>query len=283
MRLVRLGPTGGERPAVMVPGSDREAYDVSGLVHDFDAEFFGTGGVARIAAAVDAGRLSRVDVHSGRIGAPFARPHAIYGIGLNYRDHAREVGMEPPAEPIVFTKAPNSLVGPHDDIVLPPGSTSTDWEVELGVVIGRRAQYLGSPAEAAQHIAGFVAVNDVSERDAQLNRGGQWVKGKSFETFNPAGPFLVTLDEVADPAALRLRLAVNGEVVQDGTTADLVFDPFHLVWYLSQFVTLEPGDLIDTGTPAGVGMARTPPRYLRSGDLVELDITGLGGHRSPVR
>jgi 2,4-diketo-3-deoxy-L-fuconate hydrolase len=283
MRLVRLGPIGGERPAVMIPGSDHEAYDVSDLVDDFDADFFGNGGVDRIAAAVAAGGLSRVDVHSGRIGAPVARPHAIYGIGLNYRDHAREVGMEPPAEPIVFTKAPNCLVGPHDDIVLPPGSTSTDWEVELGVVIGRRAAYLGSPAEAAHHIAGFVAVNDVSERDAQLNHGGQWVKGKSFESFNPAGPFLVTLDEVADPTALRLRLAVNGEVMQDGTTADLVFDPFHLVWYLSQFVVLEPGDLIDTGTPAGVGMGHEPPRYLRSGDLVELEITGLGGHRTVVR
>ena len=283
MRLVRLGPIGSERPAVMVPGSDHEAFDVSGLVDDFDAEFFDGGGTARLAAAVEAGRLPRVDLHSGRVGAPIPRPHAIYGIGLNYRDHAREVGMEPPAEPVVFTKAPNSLVGPHDDVVLPPGSTSTDWEVELGVVIGRRTRYLGSPAEAADHIAGFVAVNDVSERDAQLNHGGQWVKGKSFETFNPAGPFLVTLDEVADPAALRLRLSVNGEVMQDGTTADLVFDPFHLVWYLSQFVVLEPGDLIDTGTPAGVGMGRTPPRHLRAGDVVELDITGLGGHRTLVR
>jgi 2-keto-4-pentenoate hydratase/2-oxohepta-3-ene-1,7-dioic acid hydratase in catechol pathway len=283
MRLVRLGPIGGERPAVMVPGSDNEAFDVSELVDDFDAEFFGNGGMARIAAAIEADGLSRVDVHSGRIGAPFARPHAIYGIGLNYRDHAREVGMDPPAEPIVFNKAPNSLVGPHDDIVLPPGSTSTDWEVELGVVIGRRARYLDSPAEAADHIAGFVAVNDVSERDAQLHRGGQWVKGKSFETFNPAGPFLVTLDEVADPAALRLRLRVNGEVMQDGTTADLVFDPFHLVWYLSQFVVLEPGDLIDTGTPAGVGTGHRPPLHLHSGDLVELEVTGLGGHRSHVR
>jgi 2-keto-4-pentenoate hydratase/2-oxohepta-3-ene-1,7-dioic acid hydratase in catechol pathway len=283
MRLVRLGPAGGERPAVMVPGSDSEAFDVSGVVNDFDAEFFDAGGMARLAAAVEVGGLSRVDLRSGRIGAPIARPHAIYGIGLNYRDHAREVGMDPPGEPIVFTKAPNSLVGPHDDIVLPPGSTSTDWEVELGVVIGRRARYLGSPAEAADHIAGFVAVNDVSERDAQLNHGGQWVKGKSFETFNPAGPFLVTLDEVADPAALRLRLAVNGEVMQDGTTADLVFDPFHLVWYLSQFVVLEPGDLIDTGTPAGVGTGRKPPLHLRSGDLVELEITGLGSHRSHVR
>jgi 2-keto-4-pentenoate hydratase/2-oxohepta-3-ene-1,7-dioic acid hydratase in catechol pathway len=174
-------------------------------------------------------------------------------------------------------------VGPQDDIVLPPGSTTTDWEAELGVVIGRRARYLGSPAEAAHHIAGLVAVNDVSERNAQLDHGGQWVKGKSFETFNPAGPFLVTPDEAGDLTALRLRLTVNGKVRQDGTTADLVFGPDHLVWYLSQFVVLEPGDLIDTGTPAGVGMGHRPPRYLRSGDLVELEITGLGGHRSRVR
>lgn len=283
MRLIRVGPRGGERPAVMVPGNDREAFDVSGLVRDFDSEYFASDGAARIADAIVANRLDRIDIQCGRIGAPIARPHAIYGIGLNYRDHAREVGMELPAEPIVFSKAPNSLVGPQDDIVLPPGSKRTDWEVELGVVIGSRARYLESPTASMEHIAGFVAVNDISERDAQFNHGGQWVKGKSFETFNPAGPFLVTLDEIANPAALRLRLAVNGEAMQDGTTADLVFDPFHLVWYLSQFVVLEPGDLIDTGTPAGVGMGRKPPRYLRPGDLIELEISGLGAQRTPVR
>lgn len=283
MRLIRVGPRGGERPAVMVPGNDREAFDVSGLVRDFDSEYFASDGAARIADAIVANRLDRIDIQCGRIGAPIARPHAIYGIGLNYRDHAREVGMELPAEPIVFSKAPNSLVGPQDDIVLPPGSKRTDWEVELGVVIGSRARYLESPKASTEHIAGFVAVNDISERDAQFNHGGQWVKGKSFETFNPAGPFLVTLDEIANPAALRLRLAVNGEAMQDGTTADLVFDPFHLVWYLSQFVVLEPGDLIDTGTPAGVGMGRKPPRYLRPGDLIELEISGLGAQRTPVR
>jgi len=283
MRLIRVGPRGGERPAVMVPGNDREAFDVSGLVRDFDSEYFASDGAARIADAIVANRLDRIDIQCGRIGAPIARPHAIYGIGLNYRDHAREVEMELPAEPIVFSKAPNSLVGPQDDIVLPPGSKRTDWEVELGVVIGSRARYLESPTASMEHIAGFVAVNDISERDAQFNHGGQWVKGKSFETFNPAGPFLVTLDEIANPAALRLRLAVNGEAMQDGTTADLVFDPFHLVWYLSQFVVLEPGDLIDTGTPAGVGMGRKPPRYLRPGDLIELEISGLGAQRTPVR
>jgi 2-keto-4-pentenoate hydratase/2-oxohepta-3-ene-1,7-dioic acid hydratase in catechol pathway len=182
----------------------------------------------------------------------------------------------------VFNKAPNSLVGPHDDILLPPDSTSVDWEVELGVVIGRRSRYLQSPEQAAHHIAGFVAVNDVSERSMQLHRGGQWVKGKSFETFNPAGPFLVTLDEIADPSGLRLVLKVNGETMQDGTTADFVFGPSYLVWYLSQFLVLEPGDLIDTGTPAGVGMGLKPPRYLQPDDVIEMEITGLGSHRNVV-
>jgi 2,4-diketo-3-deoxy-L-fuconate hydrolase len=267
----------------MVPGSEREAFDVSGLVRDFDGELFGSGGLARMAGAVAAGKLRRLDIHGIRVGAPIARPHAIYGIGLNYRDHAREVAMEPPSEPVVFNKAPNCLIGPYDDILLPPGSTRVDWEAELGVVIGSRARYLASPSSARDHIAGFAAVNDVSERDAQLNRGGQWVKGKSFETFNPAGPFLVTPDELGDTSALRLRLAVNGEVMQDGTTREMVFDPCHLVWYLSQFAVLEPGDLINTGTPAGVGMGRKPPRYLRSGDLIELEITRLGSHRTLVR
>jgi 2,4-diketo-3-deoxy-L-fuconate hydrolase len=283
MRLVRVGEPGRERPAVMIPGSEDKAFDLTGLVRDFDAEFFSTDGPARVAAAIDSGGLPYIGVDDVRVGAPIARPQAIYGIGLNYRDHAREVGMAAPLEPIIFNKAPNTLVGPHDDIILPPGSTYTDWEVELGVVVGRRASYLESPEAAAAHIAGFVAVNDVSERDMQLHRGGQWVKGKSFETFNPAGPFLVTADELSDLSNLRLVLRVNGEIMQDGTTADLVFDPSYLVWYLSQFMVLEPGDLIDTGTPAGVGMSFDPPRYLQPGDVLELEITGLGGHRNLVR
>jgi 2,4-diketo-3-deoxy-L-fuconate hydrolase len=283
MRLLRIGEAGRERPAAMVDGSESEAFDLSGLVSDFDTGFFGGDGLVRVAAAIEGGDVPRVDIGGVRKGAPFARPHAIYGIGLNYRDHAREVGMDLPAEPIVFNKAPNTLVGPTDDILLPHEANSVDWEVELGVVIGRRARYLSSPEEAAAHIAGFVAVNDVSERQMQLHRGGQWVKGKSFETFNPAGPFLVTPDEIADLADLRLSLRVNGETMQDGTTADFVFDPSHVVWYLSQFVVLEPGDLIDTGTPAGVGMGMKPPRFLQPDDVVELEITGLGRHRSVVR
>jgi 2-keto-4-pentenoate hydratase/2-oxohepta-3-ene-1,7-dioic acid hydratase (catechol pathway) len=190
--------------------------------------------------------------------------------------------MDLPSEPIVFSKATNTLIGPTDPVLMPPGATKLDWEVELGVVVGRRAQYLASPAEAAAHIGGYVAVNDVSERTWQLERGGQWLKGKSFAGANPAGPYLVTPDEIPAVDALGLTLRVNGEVMQNGSTADIVFGPAHLVWYLSQFLVLEPGDLIDTGTPAGVGMGQNPPRYLAGGDVVELEIPGLGAHRSPV-
>ncbi|MHB1615143.1 MAG: fumarylacetoacetate hydrolase family protein [Actinomycetes bacterium] len=216
------------------------------------------------------------------MGAPIARPHAIYAIGLNYADHAAEAAMELPTEPIVFSKAPNSLCGPTDDVTLPAGSLKGDWEVELGIVIGVATHGLASPDQAARCIAGYVAVNDVSERAWQIEHGGQWLKGKSFPTANPAGPWLVTPDEVDDDGSLRLRLAVNGSVKQDGTTADMVFGPYHLVWYLSQFVRLEPGDLIDTGTPAGVGMGATPPVFLADGDVMDLSITGLGEHRTVV-
>lgn len=283
MRLIRLGVSGCERPAVMAADNAHDAFDLADEVSDFDAEFFAADGLERVAAAVASGRLPRISVENERIGPPIARPHAIYGIGLNYLDHARELGAAAPAEPIVFNKAPNSLVGSEDDIVLPPGSTHTDWEAELGVVVRGRPRYLSSPDEAAAHIAGYVAVNDVSERDMQLNRGGQWVKGKSFETFNPSGPVLVTPDEMPNVSDLRLVLRVNGEIVQDGNTADMIFGPSYLIWYLSQFLVLEPGDLINTGTPAGVGMSADPPRYLQPQDVVQLDITGLGTLRNVVR
>jgi 2-keto-4-pentenoate hydratase/2-oxohepta-3-ene-1,7-dioic acid hydratase in catechol pathway len=283
MRLLRYGPVGRERPAVLVPGSDHLAVDLSDLTADIGGGFLADGGVAKVAELLKNGAAKTIDLTGQRVGAPIARPSAIYGIGLNYRDHAAEAGMELPSEPIVFSKPPNSIVGPTDPIIIPPGATKVDWEVELGVVIGRRAAYLASPDEAAEYIAGYVAVNDVSERAWQLERPGQWWKGKAFATSNPAGPYLVTPNEVPSAADLPLTLSVNGTTMQDGSTANIVFGPQHIIWYLSQFLVLEPGDLIDTGTPAGIGMGQKPPRYLAAGDVVELEVAGLGTHRSPVQ
>lgn len=280
MKLMRLGEPGGERPAVLL---DSDRYlDVSDVVDDFDEEFFGSGGLARLTEAVTRGRFEARQFAGERIGAPIARPHQILCIGLNYSDHAAETGQRVPAEPILFTKSPNTLVGPNDDVRLPRGSTKTDWEVELGIVLGARASYLDSPADAADVVAGYTVVNDVSERAFQVERGGQWCKGKSAETFNPCGPWLVTPDEVPDVNALGLWLNVNGEPRQRGTTARMIFDPFFVVHYLSQFMVLEPGDLINTGTPPGVGMGMQPPQFLRAGDLIELGIDGLGAQRQLV-
>jgi 2,4-diketo-3-deoxy-L-fuconate hydrolase len=282
MRLIRYGAPGHERPGVLIPGSDHLAVDISDLTGDIDGAFLEGDGLRRAAAAVEDSERPRVDLTSERLGAPFARPGAIYAIGLNYRDHATESKMDLPTEPIVFTKATNTVVGPTDPVIMPRGATKLDWEVELGVVVGKRAAYLSSLEDAADHIAGYVAVNDVSERAWQLERGGQWSKGKSFPTANPAGPYLVTPDELPAVDALGLTLQVNGELMQDGSTADIVFGPAYLVWYLSQFLVLEPGDLIDTGTPAGVGMGQDPPRYLVPGDVIELSIPGLGTHSNRV-
>ena len=217
-----------------------------------------------------------------RIGSPIARPHQILCIGLNYRDHAAETGQAVPAEPILFTKSPNTLVGPNDDVRIPRGSTKTDWEVELGVVIGKRASYLDDEAAANDAIAGYVVVNDVSERAFQIERSGQWSKGKSAETFNPAGPWLVTPDEVPDVLALGMTLDVNGTRRQNGSTSTMVFSPAFIVHYLSQFLVLEPGDLINTGTPPGVGMGFKPPVWLQPGDVMELSIDRLGSQRQTV-
>ena len=282
MHPLRIGPAGAEKPVARL---DDETYvDLSDLVPDFDEEFFGTGGLDRVRPVVaDRAAEGRVSRFAGeRIGAPIARPHQILCIGLNYRDHAAETGQAVPDEPILFTKSPNTLVGPNDDVRIPRGSTKTDWEVELGVVIGRRTGYLDSVEEARDAIAGYVVVNDVSERAFQLERGGQWSKGKSAETFNPAGPWLVTPDEVDDVLALDLWLDVNGIRRQTGTTATMVFDPYFIVHHLSQFMVLEPGDLINTGTPPGVGMGHTPQLWLRPGDVVELGIEGLGSQRQHV-
>ncbi len=282
MKLLRIGEAGEERPAALVaPGTIVRLDDV---MNDLDGEFLASGGVERIRAIV-ASRQASGDVHplgSTRIGAPIVRPHQIICVGLNYRDHAAESGLAVPDEPILFTKSPNSICGPDDDIVMPRGGEKLDWEIELGVVIGRRAHNLDSPAEAAAVIAGWTLVHDVSERAFQLERGGQWLKGKSSPTFNPVGPWLVTADEVSDVNSLRMVLDVDGIRRQDGTTADMIFDPFTIVWYISQFMALEPGDLINTGTPAGVGMGFRPPVWLTPGSVVDLEIEGLGHQRQTV-
>src|SRR5689334_39858 len=279
---MRIGPRGAEKPVARI---DDDAYvDVSDLVTDFDEAFFGGGGLDRIRPVVAeraaAGQVSRFA--GERVGAPIARPHQILCIGLNYRDHAAETGQEVPREPILFTKSPNTLIGPNDDVRIPRGSTKPDWEVELGIVVGRRASYLDSVEQARDAVAGFCVVNDVSERAFQVERGGQWVKGKSAETFNPAGPWLATPDEIDDVLDLDMWLDVNGVRRQTGNTKMMIFDPFFIVHYLSQFLVLEPGDLIDTGTPPGVGMGFDPPRFLHPGDVVELGIEELGTQRQQI-
>jgi len=280
--LMRIGAPGAEKPVARL---DEQTYvDVSDVVHDVDEQFLGSGGIERLRPVVaERAAAGRVERFAGeRVGAPIARPHQILCIGLNYRDLAAETGQAVPDEPILFTKSPNTLIGPDDDVRIPRGSTKPDWEVELGIVIGRRTSYLDSPEAAHEAIAGFCVVNDVSERAFQMERGGQWSKGKSCETFNPAGPWLVTPDEIDDVLALDLWLDVNGVRRQTGSTATMVFDPYFLVHYLSQFLVLEPGDLINTGTPPGVGMGLKPPVWLQPGDVMELGITGLGAQRQSV-
>lgn len=274
MRLGRLGDHGREIPVLHEGG---KTFDLRSITDDIDGAFFVRGGLAIAREAHGIGALAELTEAIGlRVGAPIARPNKIICIGLNYRDHAAETGAALPPEPIVFMKDPMTLVGPYDDVRIPRGSTKTDWEVELGVVIGAEVRYAASPEEAISHVAGYAVSHDVSEREFQLERGGQWDKGKSCETFNPFGPYLVTPDEVDDPQALAVRLAVNGVPRQEGTTADMVFPVAHLIWYLSQFMVLYPGDVINTGTPAGVALGMPDAPYLRAGDTVELSIEGLG-------
>ncbi len=276
MKLARLGNLGAERPVIIVGDT---AYDLSGMTSEIAGPFLEGGGPDAARAALDAGALPVLpDAGSRRIGAAVARPSAVICVGQNYAAHAVESGSEPPTTPIIFLKTPNTVVGPNDTAVIPRTSVKTDWEVELGVVIGRRASYLDSPADSLGHIAGFVTANDLSERDFQLSvSGGQWSKGKSAPGFSPIGPWLVTPDEV-DYHNLRLRSWVNGEPRQDSSTADMIFDVDFLVWHLSQYLTLEPGDLILTGTPQGVALSGRFP-YLKAGDVVEIEIDGLGRQR----
>lgn len=272
MRLVRVGAAHAEIPGILL--DDDTFIDLSDIVDDFDESFFASGALAGLKGLV-AGREGE-PIGGRRFGAPIARPHQILCIGLNYSDHAAETGQPVPSEPILFTKSPNTLIGPNDDVIIPRGSTKTDWEVELGIVIGRRSSYLANEEEAAKSIAGYVLVNDVSEREWQIERNGQWSKGKSAPTFNPAGPYLVTPDEIGNVLDLHMTLDIDGTRRQDGSTSTMIFSPTFIVHYLSQFMALEPGDLINTGTPPGVGLGQTPPTYLHGGETMTLHITQLG-------
>jgi len=276
MKFARLGPIGQESPAVLVDG---QYFDLSSIARDIDGDFLSSGGVDRVREALRSDTLPTIPAaDSLRIGAPIARPSAVVCIGMNYAAHAAESGSVPPDVPIIFLKTPNTVVGPNDTVDIPRTSTKTDWEVELGIVIGRRASYLATPADSIDHIAGFVTANDLSERDFQMNvSGGQWSKGKCAPGFNPTGPWLVTPDEV-DYQNLALRSWVNGEARQDSTTADQIFPVDFIVWHLSQYLALEPGDLVLTGTPEGVALSGRFP-YLAAGDVCEIEIEGLGRQR----
>ncbi len=281
MKLIRFGQHKREKPGVLLDGQRK---DCSAHFRDWDLDFFQSGGLAQLQSLLlrQGPRLPDVP-GDARWGACIARPGKVVCIGLNYSDHAKESGMPIPAEPIVFMKGSNTVVGPYDDILIPRKSMKTDWEVELGVVIGREARYLDSPQQAAGCIAGYCISHDVSERQFQLERGGQWTKGKSCDTFNPLGPFLATPDELADPGNLAMSLEVNGQRRQTGNTNTMIFNPAVVVHYLSQFMTLEAGDVISTGTPPGVGFGMKPPQYLKAGDVVELKIEALGEQRQTCR
>lgn len=280
MKLNRFGERGSERPGIL-DGNGRRR-DCSAAFRDWDRSFFQEGGYQRLQEDGDLASFPTVD-QDVRWASCVARPGKVVCIGLNYADHAKESGVDPPTEPILFFKGANTVVGPYDDVLIPRSSTKTDWEVELAIVIGRDARYLDDVAQAADYIAGYCISHDVSEREFQLERGGQWVKGKSCDTFNPLGPFLATPDEIADVNNLAMRLDVNGERRQTGNTNTMIFDPFFLVHYISQFMTLEAGDVISTGTPPGVGLGMKPPVYLKAGDVCELEINGLGVQRQTFR
>ena len=273
MKLIRFGEAGKEKPGVCIDG---EHYDVSGFIQDYDERFFANGGLPHLLWMVEQNKnMLRKVPPSIRLGSPVARPSKIVCIGLNYADHAKETGAALPPEPVVFMKSTTALVGPFDNIMIPKNSVKTDWEVELAVVIGKKASYV-EEAEAMEYVAGYCLHNDVSEREFQLEKNGTWDKGKGCDTFAPVGPWLVTKDEVKDIDNVKLWLKVNDKLMQNGSTANFIFKIPFLISYVSQFMTLLPGDIISTGTPAGVGLGFNPPVYLKPGDIVELGIDGLG-------
>jgi len=280
MKLIRFGDLGQEKPGVLLEDGTR--IDTSGVGSDYDESFFANGGLAKFDSWLQKNHSSVPRVPASvRLGSPICRPSKIICIGLNFRDHAAESKMEEPKEPVVFFKSTTALVGPNDDLVIPRNATKVDWEVELAVVIGKKALYV-SRKEALDYVAGYVLHNDYSERSFQLERGGQWVKGKSADTFAPLGPFVATRDEMPDASQLRMWLKVNGELRQNSSTANMIFDVATLVSYVSEFMTLLPGDVISTGTPAGVGLGMKPPIYLKAGDVVELGVEGLGESHQKV-
>ncbi|CAM5388003.1 2-hydroxyhepta-2,4-diene-1,7-dioate isomerase [Streptomyces tanashiensis] len=283
MKLLRVGPPGAERPALL--DQDGTLRDLSALVDDIDGSVLAdASALDRIRAAAGAGVLPALDATGLRVGPPVGRIGKVVCIGLNYHGHAAETGQATPAEPVVFLKAADTVVGPDDTVLVPRGSVKTDWEVELAIVIGRTARYLETDEQALAHVAGYAVAHDVSEREFQIERGGTWDKGKNCETFNPLGPWLVTADEVPDPQDLGLKLWVNGELKQDGHTSDQIFPVAEVVRYVSRFMTLYPGDIINTGTPAGVAMGQPEPKpYLRPGDVVELEVEGLGRQRQELK
>jgi 2,4-didehydro-3-deoxy-L-rhamnonate hydrolase len=280
MKLIRFGSVNKEKPGIEING---ERFDVSSFIADYNEAFFESNGVEDLKDVVEEnkGKLPKVG-HDVRLGSPVARPSKIVCIGLNYADHAKETGATPPSEPVIFFKSTSALAGPNDDVIIPKDSTKTDWEVELAVVIGKKASYVAE-SEAMEYVAGYSLHNDLSERAFQLERGGTWDKGKGCDTFAPLGPWLVTKDEIADVDNLSLKLSVNGKLMQNGTTANLIFKIPFLISYVSQFMTLLPGDVISTGTPAGVGLGFTPNIFLKEGDVVELSIDGLGSSRQVMK
>ncbi len=278
MKLIRFGEPGKEKPGIII---EDKWYDTSSIIKDYNEEFFANDGISKLKNSIDKNELPEIS-QSQRLGSPVARPSKIICIGLNYAKHAKETNAAVPKEPIIFFKSTTSLSGPNDDIIIPKNSVKTDWEVELALVIGKRASYIDEN-EAMDYVAGYCLHNDVSEREFQLERGGQWVKGKSCDTFAPLGPWLATKDEIKDAHNLRLWLTVNGKKMQDGNTDDLIFNIPHLVSYISQFMTLLPGDVISTGTPNGVGLGFNPPVYLKEGDVVELGIDGLGTQKQVTK
>jgi 2-keto-4-pentenoate hydratase/2-oxohepta-3-ene-1,7-dioic acid hydratase in catechol pathway len=280
MKLIRFGEVNKEKPGVQLANGTK--IDVSGFGSDYDEAFFGNGGIEKLKTWLKNNESSCPEIaDSERLGAPLTRPSKIVCVGLNYAQHAAEAGMEIPKEPVLFFKATSAIIGPNDDIMLPKNSTKSDWEVELSIVIGKKASYV-EKADVFDHIAGYVLHNDVSERAFQLERSGQWVKGKSCDTFAPIGPFIATTDEIKDPNNLNLWLKLNGEIMQNSSTSDFIFNIQEVVSHISQFMTLLPGDIISTGTPFGVGLGLKPPVYLKAGDVIELGIEGLGVSKQNV-